>query len=102
MTTDDIVITYGGIGRMSYFLCIILALALFGVASFFAWGPSFIGAAAIVSTFAIFCVSTIRRLMNLGVSAWFVLLSIVPIANMFLVISCLALPQGYQETRRID
>ena len=94
--------SYGGIRRLQYVVCIIgvgiLNMLMVGVAQKYP-GAGLLGAAlGIALTFVI----VTNRLRNTGISGWWSLLILVPIANLFIGVRCLICPEGYQDTKKLD
>lgn len=92
-------VRYGGIGRLFYFL------ATFGVGFIFGlMVPSSIesDSSAWMTLIIINIIFAVFRLHNIGISGWWSVLTLVPIAGFFVIIACLALPEGYKDTRKLD
>ncbi len=81
---------YGGIGRPAYFFGIIGA----GLLSTVPFG--FIVAIALAGILVLY------RLKNIGRNEAWAMLIIIPIANLFVTIPCLILPEGYDDTKKLD
>jgi len=47
-------------------------------------------------------VLVVNRLRNIGMSGWWSVGMLVPIANVYLGVKCLACPEGYQDTKKLD
>lgn len=93
--------SYGGIGRVVYFV-LIFGWAVFQNLVVFSLKDE---DSAVVMTFfgvivSLFIVSL--RLQNIGVSRWWCLLGIVPIANIVIGLRCILCQEGYNEIRRLD
>ena len=43
-----------------------------------------------------------ERIRNMGWSPWWCLLSLIPIINLFVGVACLACPEGYAQSRKLD
>ncbi len=88
---------YGGIGRLYYFLgniglwllCTFLELFDLSIINILVGG---------VLTFVL----VVQRLRNIGMSGWWSLLILVPIANLFITVPCLVYPEGYHHTKKLD
>lgn len=93
--------SYGGVGRLMYFLGLI-GLGVFHaiIAETSETGPAyiFLGIIALVLTFIL----VIGRLRNIGRGAEWSLLLLLPLANLYIFISCLILPKGYHDTKKLD
>lgn len=46
--------------------------------------------------------AVVLRLHNIGKSGWWSLLTLVPVANLYLYILCLSAPTGYKRTKKLD
>lgn len=93
--------SYGGIGRIVY------AVLIFGWAIFqnivllsLKDDDSAMVMTVIGVIVSLFIVSL--RLQNIGVSRWWCLLGIVPIANLVIGLRCILCQEGYNEIRRLD
>lgn len=95
---------YGGIGRLRYFLGV-LGLAAIAIGVFLytmgrdepallAWGN-----AAIIGSLAVLVV---YRWRNVGWSGWWLMLMLVPLANLVLLMMCFACPAGYRYSKGLD
>jgi uncharacterized membrane protein YhaH (DUF805 family) len=62
------------------------------------WAQFAATSTAVTATFLL----TVGRLQNLGMSGWWSLLLLVPIANVLLNLRCLAFPAGYADHRTMD
>ncbi|MEX0777836.1 MAG: DUF805 domain-containing protein [Phycisphaeraceae bacterium] len=95
---------YRGIGRIEYFVGM-LGLTLlsygFGIATHNQADPN-VGLLASAVVGALSLVHVIYRLHNIGMSGWRSLWLFVPIANLVVGVQCLTLPEGYQDTRKLD
>jgi len=92
---------YGGMGRLAYFG------SLFGLGFFQGFLIAVIDSAeaagAITIAFGILhLIVVIFRLQNIGMSGWWSLLMLVPIANLFISVYCLAYPEGYEDSKEMD
>lgn len=91
---------YGGIGRAGYLLGMAGATVLnylFSLAG--EPGLTLFGfLIAIVLSFVL----VVDRLHNIGMSGWWSLLILVPIANLFIWVRCAICPKGYQDTKKLD
>ena len=91
---------YGGIGRTSFIL--LSAGVCYGFGRF---GPALFGGSPDLSVvgffFLLFAIAGFR-LKNTGLNPLWCLTGFVPIVNLLLLIRCIMLPPGYQETKRLD
>jgi len=88
-------------GRLAYFG------SLFGLGFFQGFLIAVIDSAeaagAITIAFGILhLIVVIFRLQNIGMSGWWSLLMLVPIANLFISVYCLAYPEGYEDSKEMD
>ena len=88
--------SYGGIRRLPYLvgwlaLCFLLALAG-------SWHAGILALVCLVATLILTC----YRLQNIGMSQWWALLWLVPIANYFVLVRCLMIPEGFANSRKLD
>lgn len=64
------------------------------------------GWALIINSFLLFFIIPLylrlRRLRNLGMKPWFILLELVPLANLWLWWRCFCCPEGYAITKKMD
>ena len=44
----------------------------------------------------------VKRLNNTGISGWWSILTLVPIANIYISYRCAVYPEGYQDTKKLD
>jgi len=104
VTPMDVVMEYGGIGRLSYFLKFLVYGFIFVVAVI---GAVFMESLVfgIIALFA-FAIMIIRldyqRLQNMGLSGWWIIFAFVPLANTFFGIMLLSCPKGYGDTKKLD
>jgi uncharacterized membrane protein YhaH (DUF805 family) len=92
---------YGGIPRHSYIIYSTAISTLWTIESF---RPQSLPPAWVVYVLGIgaaFCV-TVPRLHNLGMSGWWSLLLLVPIANILLSVRCSVFPEGYADHQQLD
>jgi uncharacterized membrane protein YhaH (DUF805 family) len=63
-----------------------------------------LGKDAVLQTVAVACLFglVVERLRNIGMSGWWSLLILVPIANIILGVKCLIYQEGYQDTKKLD
>lgn len=52
--------------------------------------------------FACYLAAVYFRIKNIGMSLWWILLMIVPIANLLLLLRCFAFQEGYTEVGKLD
>jgi len=95
--------SYGGIGRLAYFLGLFGAMIVWVAVGLLTTGQTSvlplvnnIGAAVVALLLLTY------RLRNIGMSDWWAFLTFVPIANIWLGFMALTAPKGYVETRRLD
>ena len=96
---------YGGIGRLSF----LLSLLLFFIAQYVLWAfsPYYVFDVSLILPFSfiligLLCVATAYRLKNIGMTTWLAPMIIIPLINFFIVFRCLAFQEGYQETKKLD
>ena len=97
-------IPYGGIGRLGYWigsLVMVLFIILLNFAAMEAGEPGYSTFAALVSLPVSFLL-VISRLNNVGKSGWLSLLTLIPIANLYVGITCAVCPEGYHKTKTLD
>lgn len=115
--TSAVAMEYPGIGRLQYFLYPIglgfAAAILFGILGVVgsAMGGSGEGATIVVGILgiliyvaALVCglMISVKRLQNLGMSGWMLLLYMVPILNIWISWRMTACPAGYDHHRQLD
>ena len=88
---------YGGIQRLGYFFGMIGVAVINGVFTGAAQGEHGIAFFGTIVTLVLSFVLIVNRLHNIGMSGWWSLLILVPIANLFVGIRCLMCPEGYQD-----
>ena len=102
---------YGGIGRGMYFLGMIGANAVSLIAqvigqSIVVQGARGLGVIVIllgsIVALVVSFVLVVKRLNNVGMSGWWSLLLLVPIANLIIGVRCLVCQEGYQDTKKLD
>lgn len=98
---------YGGIRRLNYFLknlmliVVLIAVGIFGVRT--QSEPSLIIILIGLVLFFVFYIRfMIQRIRNIGLSAWWLLLIIVPLVSNLLGIALLSLPEGFAQHKKID
>ena len=92
---------YGGIGRPSYVIIIVCLLANPPFLTEILANAGYTGrTGGLLLLLALF--ASALRLKNIGSSQWWCLLVLVPFANLGLIAGCLALQEGYAETKRMD
>ena len=100
--------TYAGIGRLPYFGIVVgIGLVFIVVFSFVlgTLGPEGSGALLpflLLAHTGVSLVPVYFRLMNIGMSPWLCLLTLVPIINIFIGIRCLIYPEGWEDHRQFD
>ena len=96
--------TYGGIGRLAYFGYSFLINIVSGVLQAALAAGEMGGLVLIVSVvgmvFGIWI--AVQRLINVGLSGWWVLGLIVPLLNIWVAIQCIAAPEGYAQHKTLD
>lgn len=92
---------YGGIRRLGYFFGMIGVAIINAVFSAAQGEPGITFNGAIV-TLVLSFVLVVNRLHNIGMSGWWSLLILVPIANLFITVRCAMCPEGYQDTKKLD
>ena len=98
---DDGATTYGGIGRLSYFLSQIAMLGVFLLAGAFSGSDGlFLAGAVVLLVVAILLLYL--RFKNQAASGWWVLGTIVPILNIYVAVRAYAYPEGYGVHRKLD
>lgn len=93
---------YGGINRTVYFFGMFGVGVINGVFAAAAQGEPGIAFLGLIITVTASFILVVNRLHNIGKSGWLSLLIIIPIANLFVGIPCLILPEGYQDTKKLD
>ncbi|MCH9022028.1 MAG: DUF805 domain-containing protein [Planctomycetes bacterium] len=91
---------YGGIRRLGYFLGM---FGLGGLNYMFELTDDPVIApfgSLIVLVLSFFLV--VNRLHNIGLSGWWSLLMLVPVANLLVGIRCGICPEGYRDTKKLD
>jgi uncharacterized membrane protein YhaH (DUF805 family) len=92
-STTSMTKQYGGIRRLPYFGIMLLFMLLFGLA----------GNPVLAQTFLIlFFIPIYYRMKNIGMSPWWCLTMLIPIIYLLIGIHCLAFPEGYQDTSKLD
>ena len=102
--SDEPAESRGGIGRLLYMLGGLGATLLSGglvAASVFTQHPG-LAFAAYPLCLAAWVVLTLFRLKNVGMRWWWALLGLVPVVNLYVAFRCVACPEGYQDSRRMD
>lgn len=96
--------TYGGIGRLAYFGYSLLINIVSTALQFAMAAGDMAGLVLVVSLigmgFGIWI--AVQRLINVGLSGWWVLGLIVPILNIWVGFQCLAAPEGYAQHKTLD
>lgn len=96
--------TYGGIGRLAYFGYSFLINIISGVLQAAMVAGEMGGLVLIVAVvgmvFGIWI--AVQRLINVGLSGWWVLGLIVPILNIWVAVQCIAAPEGYAQHKTLD
>ena len=108
----DMPLEYPGLGRLAYFLSTIGICIVFYIILFFVVFAAFssksmagmVGALAIL--FPLVVAGTMflgsKRTINLGMSGWAVLWSLVPFMNLWIAWRMMACPAGYEDHRTLD
>lgn len=96
---------YGGIRRLAYFglaflLGIFQNVVMAGLGQTGAEPP--IGLAVLAIFFVFSLIPVYYRLKNIGMNPWWCLGMLVPLLNLLIGIRCLVLPEGYQDTKKLD
>ena len=93
---------YGGIGRLAFFLTNLLMTVIALVVAAGASGEP----AAVVFVQVLFFVVALAmvalRFQNIGDSGWWCLMGLVPVVSAVVFIQCVAYPEGYANTRKMD
>lgn len=96
--------TYGGIGRLAYFGYSLLINIVSTALQFALAAGNMAGLILVVSVvgmiFGIWI--AVQRLINVGLSGWWVLGLIVPILNIWVAVQCIAAPEGYAQHKTLD
>lgn len=96
--------TYGGIRRLPYFGYSLLINIVSMVLQFALVAGDMAGLVLVVSLgsaiFGIWIV--VQRLINVGLSGWWVLGLLVPILNIWVAVQCVAAPEGYAQHKTLD
>jgi hypothetical protein len=95
-------IQHSGIGRVAYVgiligIMILTAILQAAVAS----EPSAAGVVTLLSV-AVCFVPVVLRLQSIGKSAWWSLLCLIPLANIYIGVLCLFAPAGYEQSKKLD
>ncbi len=93
---------YGGIHRTGYFFGILGVAVINGIFDAAGQSESGIASLGLIITFLVSFVLVVNRLRNIGMSGWWSLLILVPVANLFVGIKCTICPEGYQDTKKLD
>ena len=96
--------TYGGIRRLPYFVYSLL-INIVSTALQFAMAAGDISGLVLVVSLAgaVFGIwIAVQRLINVGLSGWWVLGLIVPILNIWVAVQCIAAPEGYAQHKKLD
>lgn len=98
---------YGGIRRRQYILGLLgmwLMVSLVVFLAFITRDPGMIGLIQAIGFIAsVGCLLlVIQRLQNIGVSGWWSLLTLVPGPNLLVGVACLACPEGFRHTKKLD
>lgn len=100
---------YGGIHRTGYFFGMLALAVVSAICSAATEGelgiapgePSIAPLGGIITIGFAFLI-VVNRLKNIGMSGWWSLLILVPVANLFIGIKCAMCPEGYQDTKKLD
>ena len=108
----DMPLEYPGLGRLAYFLTTIGICIVFYIILFFVIFTAFStnSMAGMMGAITIFSLLTIagtmflgsKRTINLGMSGWAVLWSLVPFMNVWIAWRMMACPAGYEDHRTLD
>jgi uncharacterized membrane protein YhaH (DUF805 family) len=90
---------YGGMVRGWYFLRLLGVTILQRMFQAARQDAAFLG--SIIAT-ALWFGLAVPRLQNIGMSGWWSLLVLVPIANIILGLRCLVYQEGYEDTSKLD
>jgi uncharacterized membrane protein YhaH (DUF805 family) len=93
---------YGGIHRTGYFFGMLGVAVINGIFNAAGQGESGIASIAWIITLVASFVLVVSRLHNIGMSGWWSLLILVPVANLFVGVKCAMCPEGYQYTKTLD
>ena len=94
--------TYCGIRRLGYFFGMFGVSVLKVILAVVAQGEPSVGIFSLILTLALSLGLIASRLHNIGMSGWWAVLTFVPIANIILGVRCLMMPEGYQDTKKLD
>lgn len=96
--------TYGGIRRLPYFGYSLLINVVSTALQFALAAGDMAGLVIVVSLAgAVFGIwIAVQRLINVGLSGWWVLGLIVPILNIWVAVQCIAAPEGYAQHKTLD
>lgn len=93
---------YGGIRRLWYFFGMIAVSVFSEVCNVAAEGEPAVVLQGMAVAYVLVFVLVVNRLRNIGMSAWYSLLILIPIVNIYIGIKCLVCPKGYEETKTLD
>ena len=96
--------TYGGIGRLAYFGYSFLINTVSGALQSAVAANEMGGLLLVISVVGMVLGIwiAVQRLINVGLSGWWVLGLIVPILNIWVAIQCIAAPEGYAQHKTLD
>lgn len=99
--------TYGGIGRLAYFLILIgayFANRFINIALLVAESTvAFLGMIFVFLGFAaVGIIATFHRFKNIGMNPWWCFLFAIPLINLIVVVRGMICQEGYSDTRKLD
>jgi hypothetical protein len=87
---DEVPIHYGGLARYPFIALIVSYLVL----------DIYFG--NLITHFTTITILTYFRLKNIGIAPWACLVALIPIANLFFLIFCMACQEGFNRTDKLD
>jgi uncharacterized membrane protein YhaH (DUF805 family) len=93
---------YGGIRRIGYFFGMLGAGVLSTACNVATEGEPSVALLGLAVVNVLAFILVVNRLHNIGMSGWWSLLILVPIANIYIGIKCLVCPEGYEDTKTLD
>lgn len=93
---------YRGIGRLAYFFGMVGASVFSAVCNIAAESQPAVALLAWLALNGLAFVLVVNRLRNIGMSGWWSLLILIPLANIYIGIKCLVCPEGYEDTKTLD
>jgi uncharacterized membrane protein YhaH (DUF805 family) len=91
----------GGLHRVEYFLAVLGIAVLYKFSSVWA-ATSGYSVLIQIGIMVVSVVAVASRLKNIGVTPWWALVFIVPLLNVIIGVTCLALPENYWHHRQLD